>query len=78
MEGLQLRLNCSAPGVLWPPPLAFPLWRPMKGNSSDVVLFSAHNMPDPSPASLQKDRPHAVLVAPGEELLVGDSLRPEV
>ena len=44
----------------------------------DVAWLSEnHCMCDPSPSPLHDDGAHAVLVALGEEMLVGDSLGPE-
>ena len=44
----------------------------------DVAWLSGnHRMSDPSPSPLHDDGAHAVLVAAGEEMLVGDSLGSE-
>ena len=43
----------------------------------DVSGLLSHHMADPFPSPSDDDRVHALLVAAGEKLLVGDSLRPE-
>ena len=63
------------PGVLGSPPFPFPLWCPVKGCAGDVTWLSSDDMSDPSPT--YDDGAHAVLVAVGEKMLVGDGLGPE-
>ena len=58
-------------------PFPFPLWCPVKGCAGDVAWFSSHHMSDPSPSPSHDDGAHAVLVAAGEKMLVGDGLGPE-
>ena len=48
----------------------------MKGFAGDVAWLSSHHMSDPSPSPLRDDGAHAVLVAAGEKMLVGDGLGP--
>ena len=55
----------------------FPLWCPVKGCAGYVAWFSSHHMSDPSPSPTHDDGAHAVLVAAGEKMLVGDGLGPE-
>ena len=46
----------------------------MKGCAGDVAWLSTHHMSDPSPSPSHDDGAHAVLVAAGEKILVGDGL----
>ena len=48
-----------------------------EGSACDAALLSAGDMSDPSPSPSHDDGLHALLVAAGEKLLVGDSLRLE-
>ena len=48
-----------------------------KGSACDAALLSAGDMSDPSPSPSHDDGLHALLVAAGQKLLVGDSLRLE-
>ena len=77
MEGLKLPFYSSTPGVLGSTPFPFPLWCPVKGCADDVAWLSSHHMSDPSPSPSHDDGAHAVLVAAGEKMLVGNSLGPE-
>ena len=77
MEGLELPFYSSTPGVLGSPSFPFPLWCPVKGCAGDVAWLSSHHMSDPSPLPLHNDGAHAVLVAAGEKMSVGDGLGPE-
>ena len=43
----------------------------------DAAWFSSHHMSDPSPSSSHDDGAHAVLVAAGKKMLVGNGLGPE-
>ena len=72
MGGVKLPFYSSAPAVLGSSPFPFPLRCPVKG---DVAWLSSHHMSDPSPS--HDDGAHAVLVAVGEKVLVGDGLGPE-
>ena len=78
MEGLiKLPFYSSPPGVFGSPPFPLPLWCPVKGCAGDVAWLSSHHMPDPSPSPSHDDGTHAVLVAAGEKMLVGDGRGPE-
>ena len=77
MEGLELLFYSSMPGVLGLPSFPLPLWFPVKGCAGDVAWMSSHHMSDPSPSPSHEDGAHAVLVAAGEKMLVGDCLGPE-
>ena len=48
----------------------------VKGCAGNVALLSSYHMSDPSPSSSHDDGSHAVLVAAGEKMLVGDGLGP--
>ena len=43
----------------------------------DVACLFSHHMSDPSPWPLHDDGAHAVLVAAGKKVLVGDGFGPE-
>ena len=75
MESLKLPFYSSTPGVLGSPPFPLPLWCPVKGCAGDVTWLSSHHMPNPSPSPSHSA--HAVLVAAGKKMLVGDGLGPE-
>ena len=77
VEGLKLPFYSSTPGVLGSPPFPFPLRCPVKGCAGDVAWLSSHHMSDPSSLPSHDDGVHAVLVAVGEKMLVGDGLGPE-
>ena len=77
MEGLKLPFYSSTPGVLGSPPFPLPLCCPVKGCAGDVAWLSSHHMPNPSPSPSADDGAHAVLVAAGAKMLVGDGLGPE-
>jgi len=77
VEGLELPFCCSTPGVLGSPPSLFSLWCPVEGCAGDVAWRSSHHMSNPSPSPSHYDGAHAVLVAVGEKMLVGDGLGPE-
>ena len=64
------------PGVLGSPSCPLPLWRPVKGCVGDVAWLSYH-MSDPSPSPLHDDGAHAVLIAVGKKMVIGDGLCPE-
>ena len=49
----------------------------MKGCAGDVAWLSPHHMSDPSLSPSHGDGTHAILVAAGEKMLVGDDLGPE-
>ena len=77
MESLKLPFYSLTPGVLGLSPFPLPLWCPVKGCAGDVAWLSSHHMPNPSPSPSHDDGAHAVLVAAGEKMLVGDGLGPE-
>ena len=77
MEGLKLPFYSSTPGVLGSPPFPLPFWCPVKSCAGDVAWLYSHHMPDPSPSPSHDDGAHAVLVAAGQKMLVGDGLGPE-
>ena len=74
MESLKFPFYSSTPGVLGSPLFPLPLWCPVKGCVGDVAWLSSHHMPDPSPSPSHDDGAHAVLVAAGKKMLVGDGL----
>ena len=74
MEGLKLPFYSSTRGVLGSPSFPLPLWCPVKGCAGDVAWLSPHHMSDPSLSPSHGDGTHAILVAAGEKLLVGDGL----
>ena len=74
MESLKLPFYSSTPGVLGSPPFPLPLWYPVKGCAVNVAWLSSHHMPDPSPSPSHDDSAHAVLVAAGNKILLGDGL----
>ena len=47
----------------------------MKGCVSDVILLSPHDVLNPSPSPSHNDGLHAVLIAAGRWLLVGDGVK---
>ena len=49
----------------------------MKACAGDVSWLSSHHVSNPSPLPLHDDGAHAILVAAGEKMLVGDDLGPE-
>ena len=49
----------------------------MKGCAGDVAWLSSYHMSDPSPLPSRDNGAHAVLVAAGEKMLVGDGLGSE-
>ena len=65
------------PGDLGSSSPASPLWCPVKGCASDVVLLPSHDMFDPFSSSSHNDGSHAVLVAASRKFLVGDGFRLE-
>ena len=71
MEGLQLPFYSSTPGVSGSPSFPLSLWCPVKH------WLSSHHMSHPSPPPLHDDGAHAILVAAGEKILLGDGLRQE-
>ena len=77
MKGLELPFHSSTPGVLGSPFLPLLLWCPVESFTRDVVRLSSHHVSDPSPSPLFNDGVHAVLVATGEKMLIGDGLGPE-
>ena len=77
MEGLELPFYSLTPGALGSPLFLLPLWCPMKGYAGDVAWLSLHHMSNPSPSPSHDDGAHAVVVAAGKKMLVGDGLRAE-
>ena len=77
MEGLKLPLLQFDARLLGSPPFPFSLRCPVKGCAGDVAWRSPRHMSDPSPSPSHDDGAHAVLVAVGEKMLVGDGLGPE-
>jgi len=77
VEGLELPFYSSTPGILGSSPFPFSLWCPVKGCAGGVAWCSPRHMSNPSPSPSHDDGAHAVLVAVGEKMLVGDGLGPE-
>ena len=77
LHGLELCPHSSAQAVSWSSPLALSFRCPLKDCANDVVLFSPHDVPNPSLSPSHDDGLHAVLIAAGDQLLVGDSFRPK-
>ena len=77
MEGLELPFYSSTPDVLGSHPFLLPLWFPVKGCAGDVAWLSSRHKSNPSPSPSHDDSAHAVLVAAGEKIFVGDGLGPE-
>ena len=48
---LHLFFHCPSPGFLWPSSFPLAIWRPTKGNSSNVVVGSSEKVSYPVPSS---------------------------
>ena len=88
MRGVRLVRPCRLPSylqlasescmeLLGSPSFPRPIWCPVKDRAGDVAWLSSHHISDPSPVPSHDDGAHAVLVAAGEKMLLGDDLRPE-
>lgn len=66
--------SVQCPVLLGLPRFPLPLWCPVQGCAGNVARLSSHHMSDPSPSPSYDNGTHAVLLAAGEKMFVGDGL----